>query len=154
MAEGNSSTALCYSSKPSPLERVGLSIFLPRGAWAWNLVHSLQQQWQYRNNLNFSAPGLRSVSDSSQMSHTGNPDAKSLRHRVLALRSGISELNGLWIQVCLLFFLSGQKKEVNYNMQCTGKEGTRKNQKKILLSLRSLLCCGQDAYNRKDVDTE
>lgn len=62
------------------------------------------------------------------MSHTGNSDAKSLRHRVFVLRNGISELNGLWSKVCLLLFLSGQTEEVSYNMQCRRKEGTRKKE--------------------------
>lgn len=70
------------------------------------------------------------MSDSPVMSHTSNPDAKSLRHRVLALRSGISELNGLWSKVCRLLFLSGQTEKMSYNMQCRGKEGTRKKIKR------------------------
>lgn len=39
-------------------------------------------------------PGLKSISASSQMSHTGHADAESLMHKVLALINGIFELDG------------------------------------------------------------
>lgn len=99
----------------------GLSLDLPRGNWGWNLVHSPQQQQQSQNNTTFSDPDLKSISDSSVMSYTGNPDGKFLRHRVLALRNGISELNWLCGQGVLPPLPSGQAEEVSYNIQTRGK---------------------------------
>lgn len=85
------------------------------------MVHSPQQQQQSQNNTTFSDPDLKSISDSSVMSYTGNPDGKFLRHRVLALRNGISELNWLCGQGVLPPLPSGQAEEVSYNIQSRGK---------------------------------